>query len=109
MDVFKKEQPDASDPLLLQLCNSKSITLPMLYKERDFYRLRRDFPVLRSRIASLHQHMSNVRPRGWREIWKDKRNSVHWYTFWAVIIFGGLGIILTAAQVFLQAAQLAKE
>lgn len=108
MDAFKGEPPEAHDPLLEQLCNSKSAALlPSCCKEREFYRLRRDFPVLRSRIASLQQQMHSLKPRGWREIWKDKRDSAQWYTFWAVIIFGGSGIIMAAIQVVLQAAQLA--
>lgn len=108
MGAFNRETPEAHDPLLEQLCNCKSVTLlPSSCKERDFYRLRRDFPVLRGRIASLQQQMHNLKPRGWREIWKDKRDSAQWYTFWAVIIFGGSGIIFAAVQVVLQAAQLA--
>lgn len=108
MGAFNRETPEAHDPLLEQLCNCKSVTLlPSSCKERDFYRLRRDFPVLRGRIASLQQQMHNLKPRGWTEIWKDKRDSAQWYTFWAVIIFGGSGIIFAAVQVVLQAAQLA--
>ena len=107
MNIFKGEPPGAHDTLLLQLCTNKSVALPPLCKEQDVYRLRRDFPVLRSRIASLQQIMSNLKPRGWREIWKDRRDSAHWYTFWAVIVFGGSGIILTTVQVVMQAAQLA--
>lgn len=106
MDVFKGEPPEAHDPLLEQLCNSKSVMLPPSCKEREFYRLRRDFPILRSKIASLQQQMQNLKPRGWREIWKDKRDSAQWYTFWAVMIFGASGIVLAAIQVVLQAAQL---
>lgn len=106
MGAFKGEPPEAREPLL-ELCISKSVTLlPSFCKEREFYRLRRDFPVLRGRIASLQQQMHNLKPRGWREILKDNRESAQWYTFWAVIIFGGSGIILAAVQVVLQAAQL---
>ena len=107
MNIFQGEPLDAHDPLLRRFCNSKSVSLPLHCKEREIYRLRRDFPILRSRIASLHQQISNLKPRGWREIWRDKRDAAQWYTFWAVIVFGGLGIILTIAQVVLQAAQLA--
>jgi hypothetical protein len=40
-------------------------------------------------------------------IWKDKRDSAHWLTFWAVIIIGGAGLLLGFMQVLLQAIQLA--
>lgn len=107
MEPFKGEPSEAHDFLLAQLCGSKTITLPILCKEQEFYRLSRDFPILRSRIASLLQQMTNLKPRGWKEIWNDKRDSVQWYTFWAVMVFGGSGIALAFIQVVLQAAQLA--
>src|SRR2546421_1643498 len=44
MDIFKGEPPEMHDPLLPKLCNSKSVELPSSVKEREFYRLRRDFP-----------------------------------------------------------------
>jgi hypothetical protein len=105
MAVFKGESSE--DYLLTELCDSKTLALPTLCKEREFYRLSRDFPILRSRIAVLQQQMTNLKPRGWREIWKDKRDSAQWYTFWAVIIFGGSGIVLSFIQAVLQALQLA--
>ncbi|KAH0565850.1 hypothetical protein GP486_000747 [Trichoglossum hirsutum] len=107
MKVFEGEPIEAHDPLLPLLCGSKTIALPTSCKEREFYRLSRDFPILRSRIASLQQQMSILKPRGWREIWQDKRDSAQWYTFWAVIAIGGSGILLSLIQVILQAAQLA--
>jgi hypothetical protein len=105
MEVFKGESFE--DYLLTELCDSKTLTLPTLCKEREFYRLSRDFPILRSRIAVLQQQMTNLKPRGWREIWNDKRDSAQWYTFWAVIVFGGTGIALSFIQAVLQALQLA--
>ena len=97
----------ADDMILHQLCSSKEHHFPEVFKERDFYRLKRDFPVLRSRLATLSHQMSNMKPRGWKELWKDKRDSAHWLTFWAVIIIGGAGILLAVIQVLLQAVQLA--
>ncbi len=98
---------DADDMILQQLCSTKDYQFPELFKERDFYRLKRDFPILRSRLAILSQQMSNMKPRGWKELWKDKRDSAHWLTFWAVIFIGGAGILLAVIQVLLQAVQLA--
>jgi hypothetical protein len=105
MDVFDKQPSESHDSLLEQLCCGKSSGLPI--QERDFYRLRRDFPILRSRLATLHYQMSNLKPRGWREIWNDKRDSAQWLTFWAVIFIGGSGIVLSLIQMLLTAAQLA--
>lgn len=107
MEAFKGEPSEIQDHLLAHLCGSKTVVLPTLCKEREFYRLGRDFPILRSRIAILQQLIADLKPRGWKEIWKDKRDSAQWYTFWAVIIFGGAGIMLAFIQTVLQAAQLA--
>ena len=107
MKIFEGESPKERDLLLSQLCGSKAMELPSFCIEREFYRLKRDFPILRSRIARLHQQLSNVKPRGWREMWNDKRDSAQWYTFWALIVIGGAGISLSLIQVLLQAAQLA--
>jgi hypothetical protein len=105
LTIFESQEPEAQDPLLTQLCCEKTCVLSI--REREFYRLRRDFPILRSRIATLHHQMMNLKPRGWREIWNDKRDSAHWLTFWAVIFIGGAGLLLSLIQVLLQAAQLA--
>jgi hypothetical protein len=98
---------NADDMILQQLCSSKDHQFPELFKERDFYRLKRDFPILRSRLATLNHQMSNLKPRGWKELWKDKRNSASWLTFWAVIVIGGAGLLLALIQDLLQAIQLA--
>lgn len=96
------------DSLLPALCTDRKTTLPRLCKERDSYRLSRDFPILRSRIAILQQHMSTSKPRGWQDFWNDRRDSAQWLTFWAVIAIGGLGLILALMQVVLQVVQLAQ-
>lgn len=98
---------DVDDTILQQLCSTKDHQFPELFKERDFYRLKRDFPILRSRLAILSHQMSNMKPRGWKELWKDRRDSANWFTFWAVIVIGGAGVLLAVIPVLLQAIQLA--
>jgi hypothetical protein len=105
LTIFESQLPEAQDPLLAQLCCGKTWGLPI--QEREFYRLRRDFPILRSRIATLQHQMMSLKPRGWSQIWNDKRDSAQWLTFWAVIFIGGSGILLSLIQMLLQAAQLA--
>ncbi|GFF48985.1 hypothetical protein IFM58399_08442 [Aspergillus lentulus] len=46
-------------------------------------------------------------PRKWVQLWRDNRDSAHWLTFWAVIVFGALGTLLALLQVILQAVQIA--
>ena len=93
------------DELLLHLCTSKTFRDHSICQERELYRLSRDFPVLRQRIAVLQAHLMNLKPRGWREIWKDRRDSVQWYTFWAVIAFGGVSVFLGVLQTIFAAIQ----
>ena len=106
--IFKQMASHMDDITLQQQCSSKELQFPELFKERDFYRLKRDFPILRSRLAILSHQMSSMKPQGWKELWKDKRDSAHWLTFWAVIVIGGAGLLLSLIQVLLQAVQLAE-
>ena len=108
LNAFKGCPEAIVDPLLGDLCGNRVKPSTCSVNERDYYRLKRDFPILRSRIAILQQHMVRCRPRGWRELWKDKRDSAQWLTFWAVITLGLAGVLLAAIQVALQAAQLAR-
>lgn len=93
--------PEIQDPSFAQLKYDFD-HLP----ERESYRLSRNFPILRSKIAIVHQQLSTTEPRGMRQLWHDTRDSAQWFTFWAVLVIGGVGIILSITQVALQAAQL---
>ena len=104
--VYEDVPRQGQDPLLARVCGRKSIDLLAHGKERNTYRLARDFPMLRCRIAVLQQQLATSKPRGWKELWRDKRDSAHWVTFWAVIIIGGLGLLLTLMQVILAIVQI---
>ncbi|KAI2478938.1 hypothetical protein Ptr902_09904 [Pyrenophora tritici-repentis] len=93
------------DRSLSELCGRKQSNFETQLPERDCYVLSKDFPILRSRLAVLAHHFSNKRPRTWKELWDDKRDSASWFTFWAVLIFGGIAIILAFVQVALQIVQ----
>jgi hypothetical protein len=66
--IFKEISNNTDDVTLQHLCSSKEPQFPALFKERDFYRLKRDFPILRNRLAILSHQMSNMKPRGWKEL-----------------------------------------
>lgn len=93
------------DAFLLDLCTSARRSPETIGQDKECYRLARDFPVLRERIAILQQQLTHVRPRGWRAIWRDRRDSAQWYTFWAVIMFGSVATFLAIAQTALQGIQ----
>jgi hypothetical protein len=98
---------EGRDEVLTSLCGQKRLQVGFNIHDREIYDLSSDFPVLKSRIAVLLRHLSTKRPRTWRELWRDKRDSASWFTFWAVLFFGGIGIILAFMQVILQILQVA--
>lgn len=108
LSPFAGTPVQAHDKVLIDLCSRKhrsSAHLPRA--ERKHWDLVHDFPVLRSRLSTLAYEMSIRKPRSWRALWKDKRDSAQWATFWTVIIFGLISLLLSLIQVILQATQLA--
>ena len=97
------------DHLLQSLCGRKSFHFTTNPLDKDDYDLRHDFPVFRSRISRLHKVFSAKKPRSWREIWRDKRDSAGWYTFWTVLVFGAASVLLSFCQVLLQIVALAQQ
>jgi hypothetical protein len=98
---------EGADPVLTALCGRKRPEPRFEIQDRDTYHLSGDFPVLKSRIAALSFHLSSKRPRTWKQLWNDKRDSGSWLTFWAVLIFGGIGVMIAFVQVILQILQVA--
>jgi hypothetical protein len=39
-------------------------------------------------------------------LWRDRRNPLQWYTFWAVLVVGGVSILLSFLQLVVSVAQL---
>lgn len=112
--LFRKLNPfehipgDGRDTFLDKLCGQKRYHSDFNISERESYDLPRDFPILRSRLAVILRHLSVKKPRTWRDLWKDKRDSAQWLTFWAVLIIGGLGVFLALLQAVLQIVQLSQ-
>ena len=64
-------------------------------RPRPQYNVNKDFPLYGERLLTLR---SLLKPKGLRELWKDKRDSLQWYTFWAVVFLGITGVILGLLQ-----------
>ncbi len=77
-------------------------------QDRMTYFTHRDFPVLGDRIEMLGKELKGARPKGWKDIVRDRRDTMQYWTFWLVAIVGGASIILSLIQVILRGAQLAK-
>lgn len=66
------------------------------------------FPFWHDRLVILKQAFDESSPRGLRQWWKDRRNSVQWYTFWVAVLvfamtlfFGLVQSVEGALQVYL--------
>lgn len=105
LQPFEGLPQELRDKSLLVICGQKRHQLSYNMKERDTCELVQDFPILRSRIVVLLRRLAIKRPRTWRELWNDKRDSANWHTFWAVLIIGGTGLLLAFIQVVLQIIQ----
>ncbi|PMD53171.1 uncharacterized protein K444DRAFT_704972 [Hyaloscypha bicolor E] len=51
-----------------------------------------EFPILETRLRQLRHYMDSSQPRTLRQLWNDNRDTLSYYTFWGVIIFGGLSV-----------------
>lgn len=71
-------------------------------KPKFVYNSNEDFPVFGDRLIELK---SLLKPKGLRGLWRDTRDSLQWYTFWAVAVIGGLSLLLGVIQMALGAVQ----
>ena len=110
------------DPFLEPLCCQKlSRSFCSMYKdlwppscqdfeerlqEHDVYSAKEDFPFLGARLLRIQQYNLRQQPSRIRDLWRDRRNPLQWYTFWAVLWIGGITIVLGSLQVVIAAAQL---
>lgn len=108
------------DPLLDRLCGAKIAELRSLPSdlwldscldsnekllEQDVYSSDVHFPLLGDRLLSLQEFNLRQSPSRIRDLWRDRRNPLQWYTLWAVLIIGGLSLLLQIVQVLLSTAQ----
>lgn len=101
--LFKSspELQENADKLLFVLCAESRIEHEIIPKDRPIFFLDRDFPVLGERIKLLMEELKESRPQGWRQLLRDRRDTVQYWTFWLVAIFGAVSIMLSMIQVIL--------
>jgi hypothetical protein len=75
-------------------------------QECDTYSARDDFPVFGSRLLQLQRYNMRQQPSRVRDLWRDRRNPLQWYTFWAVLWIGGVTIILAVLQLLVGIVQI---
>lgn len=58
------------------------------------------YPDYEDRLRVLRAYMDSKKPKGFRGLWRDKRDTYSYYTFWGVIIFGGVSVLLGLLSLF---------
>jgi hypothetical protein len=122
LGMLKKKDSDEYDPLLdllcAQSCTSKIRALPLslwpvscrsfegTLQEESTYSSQDDFPMFGQRLAKLQEFNLRQQPSKLRDLWRDRRDPLQWYTFWAVLIFGSFSLLLTLFQLIVAVAQL---
>ncbi|TVY82556.1 hypothetical protein LSUE1_G002864 [Lachnellula suecica] len=111
---LKNQEPDSYDQLLDNLCGQTGSSmvrgLPLSLwpiscrtfegslQEENAYSSQDDFPMFGQRLAKLQEFNRRQRPSELRDLWRDRRDPLQWYTFWAVLIVGGSSLLLAVLQ-----------
>lgn len=103
-------QPDTLLPRLCDRADGQSACpgLAELPPDRAIYYAARDFPVLYRRVELLADELKGAKPASIRDLLNDRRDTLQFWTFWLVSVFGGASILLALVQTVLQAVQIAQ-
>jgi len=63
------------------------------------------YPIFGQRLRELQKYMEKQKPRNLRQLWKDRRDTVGYWAFWAVIVVGGLSVLLSLISIAISSAQ----
>ncbi|KAM0456588.1 hypothetical protein ACHAPV_005092 [Trichoderma viride] len=119
--LYKKEKAKPSnqltDPLLDSLCldnsenSSRTLFLGLFSLKKESFEADAEFPILSQRLLRIQNYIDGIPTNRISSLWKDRRDMSRWYTFWAVIWFGGASIFFSIIQTALAAesVQLARE
>ncbi|KAK4039377.1 hypothetical protein C8A01DRAFT_47166 [Parachaetomium inaequale] len=75
-------------------------------QEAPTYSARDNFPIFGPRLLRLQRYSLRQQPSKMRDLWRDRRNPLQWYTFWAVFLVGGVSILLSVLQLVVGVSQL---
>jgi hypothetical protein len=89
-------RPTSLEVVYEHIVESSANKEPLLYSQ---------FPLFETRLRQLRHYMDSQKPRGLRQLWKDNRDSLNYYTFWGVIIFGVLSVVLAMFSLAVSVAQ----
>ena len=63
------------------------------------------YPIFGDRLRELKGYMDKQRPKNLRQLFKDRRDTVGYWAFWAVVAVGGLSILLALISIAVSSAQ----
>ncbi|KAM7213093.1 hypothetical protein V8F06_011516 [Rhypophila decipiens] len=75
--------------------------------ESDTYSAADDFPVFGPRLLAIQRYNMRRQPSRMMDLWRDRRNPLQWYTFWAVLLVGSAGLLLALLQLVVGVVQTA--
>ncbi|KXT09813.1 hypothetical protein AC579_10512 [Pseudocercospora musae] len=93
------------DPLLPVLCTGQWPFADLIRRPKKRYVLGQDFPLLGEKLQVIADYTNGSQPTNVWDLWKDKRNPLQWWTFSAVVLVGGFGLLFAILQTALSAAQ----
>lgn len=64
------------------------------------------YPIFGQRLRELQKYMEKQKPKNLRQLWQDRRDTVGYWAFWAVIVVGGLSVLLALISIAISSAQL---
>ncbi|KAJ8130117.1 hypothetical protein O1611_g3517 [Lasiodiplodia mahajangana] len=72
---------------------------------RETFNASSDFPIFSCRLRKLEQFIDSIQPNKISSLWKDRRDILRWYTFWAVFALGTANLVIALVQTLLSAEQ----
>ncbi len=63
------------------------------------------YRIFGDQLRTLKAYMDFQKPGGLLGLWRDKRDNLSWYTFWAIIIVGGFSLMLGFLSLAVSTAQ----
>jgi hypothetical protein len=113
--LYEKNGPSSiplvgRDPVLDDLCGkpsrgNKHLEAIDAFPKKHLYSAESDFPVFGNRLLTLQNYITAQSPNSIKALWYDRRDIHRFWTFWAVIIFGGISLLLSVIQTVLGGVQ----
>ncbi|KAI4185605.1 MAG: hypothetical protein LQ348_004347 [Seirophora lacunosa] len=105
LSEFRLDPDDGSS----EYCKETKLHLSVGRAEGDEYTSTKlsysSFPHYEHRIRELRAYMDSQQPKGLRALWRDRRNSYTFYTFWLVILIGIVTVVLAVGSLATSIAQ----